>query len=271
MKRVLHLSAAALLATAAAAAPAQPGDATQRAIEQYREMMADSNPAELDVDRGELLWQARRGPKQASLEACDLGLGPGVVKGAYAQLPRYFADAGRTMDFETRVVWCMEQLQGIPYEQAAKKPFSSVGESSTELEALSAWAAEQSRGLPVAVPQKHPAEVASFLRGEKIFFLRAGPYDFACATCHSNDNRRIRLQELPNLSRAADARKAYATWPGYRVSQGVTRSMQWRVNDCFRQQRLPELKYGSQAAVDVITYLGVRAQGGTLAAPALKR
>ena len=33
--------------------------------------------------------------ERAALEQCDLGLGPGVVKGAYAQLPKYFADADR--------------------------------------------------------------------------------------------------------------------------------------------------------------------------------
>ena len=34
--------------------------------------------------RGEELWKQKRGPKSESLEQCDLGLGPGVVKGAYA-------------------------------------------------------------------------------------------------------------------------------------------------------------------------------------------
>ena len=47
--------------------------------------------------------------------------------------------------------------------------------------------------------------------------------------------------------------------------------MQWRLYDCFRQQRFPELKYLSQASVDLITFLGVNANGGTMAAPAIKR
>ena len=36
--------------------------------------------------------------------------------------------------------------------------------------------------------------------GEKMFFFRGGPHDFACATCHGDDDKRIRLQDLPNLT-----------------------------------------------------------------------
>ena len=45
------------------------------------------------------------------------------------------------------------------------------------------------------------------------------------------------------------AQKAYTTWPAYRVSQGELRTFQWRLYDCFRQQRFPELKYGSDASI----------------------
>ena len=47
--------------------------------------------------------RSRADPSKVSFERCDLGLGPGVVKGAYARLPRYFADAGKVMDLETRL------------------------------------------------------------------------------------------------------------------------------------------------------------------------
>jgi sulfur-oxidizing protein SoxA len=47
--------------------------------------------------------------------------------------------------------------------------------------------------------------------------------------------------------------------------------MQWRMADCFRQQRFPMLKYTSQTSVDLITFLGVMAKGGAMDAPALKR
>ena len=79
----------------AAMVSAQPKDSTEAEIEKYRQMLQDGNPAELVSLKGEGLWKKKQGPKQASLELCDLGLGPGVVKGANAQLPRYFPMAMR--------------------------------------------------------------------------------------------------------------------------------------------------------------------------------
>ena len=70
----------------------------EKEIEKYREMISDpmSNPAFLNVDRGEALWKQPRGAKNVSLEACDLGEGPGKIDGAFAKLPRYFKDADNT-------------------------------------------------------------------------------------------------------------------------------------------------------------------------------
>jgi len=74
---------------------------TSDEIAKYREMIADGNPSELYEMAGEELWKTPAGPKQATLEKCDLGLGPGVVHGAAAQLPRYFKDTDRVQDLES--------------------------------------------------------------------------------------------------------------------------------------------------------------------------
>ena len=84
--------------------------------------------------------------------------------------------------------------------------------------------------------------------------------------------QRIRLQDLPNIvGNKEDARRAYTTWPAYRVSQGELRTMQWRLYDCFRQQRWPELRVPVADLVDLITFLGVNANGAKMDAPAIKR
>lgn len=241
------------------------------AINRYREQLQDANPADLVAARGEDLWKTPRGPKNVSLQACDLGLGAGVVKGAYAQLPRYFADADAVMDFESRLIHCMVSLQGFSREDAVKKPYSGTGQRQTDIEALTAYVVEQSRGVTINVPQKHPKERAAYERGKTLFYMRAGPFDFACATCHAVDGQRIRVQELPNLESKHAAQRAFAQWPAYRVSQGALRTMQWRIYDCFRQQRFPELVFTSPASVDLITYLGVNANGGKMDSPAIKR
>lgn len=253
------------------AALAQSDDETLKGIEAYRQALLEGNPAELVAMRGEELWKTPRGPRKASLEKCDIGLGPGVVKGAYAQLPRYFADVDQVMDFEARLVHCMVTLQGFDRAELVKNPFSGAGQRQTDIEAITAFAVEQSRGMPIAVPQGHPKERAAFDRGKTLFYMRAGPYDFACSTCHGVDNQRIRLQDLPNFEKAPPAQRAFSTWPAYRVSQGALRTMQWRINDCFRQQRWPEPVFISQGTIDLITFLGVKAAGGKMDSPAIKR
>lgn len=266
-----RLAAALALALGAAGAVAQDKDRTIEEIERYRQMLQDGNPAELLVVRGEELWKTKRGPKNASLEQCDLGMGPGVVKGAYAQMPRYFADADQVMDFEARLVHCMVTLQGFDRAAVTKNPYSGAGQRATDIESITTYVVEQSRGATIAVPQNHPKEKAAFDRGKQLFYMRAGPYDFACSTCHGVDGQRIRLQDLPNFEKPEPAQRAFATWPAYRVSQGALRTMQWRVNDCFRQQRWPEPIFISQGTIDLITFLGVKASGGKMDSPAIKR
>ena len=239
-------------------------------IEKYRAALGDGNPAELWEARGEDLWKQARGPKQATLERCDLGLGPGVVKGAYTVLPKYFADTDKVEDLESRLVTCMVTLQGLAREQVTRDPFGGPGKKS-DMEALVAYVTSESRGMKMNVAGTHPKEQEAYEIGKRIFFHRGGPHDFACSTCHGDDNLRIRLQDLPNLSRPADAQRAYTTWPAYRVSQGELRSFQWRLNDCFRQQRFPELEFVSPASVALTMYLAKNANGGVFDAPSLKR
>lgn len=271
-RRIFVRSAVAVALGLGSGVAAAQQDKTIEEIEKYRQMLQDANPAELLVMRGEEQWKTKAGPKGASLESCDLGQGPGVVKGAYAQMPRYFADVDQVMDFEARLVHCMVTLQGMDRGALTKKPFSGGGQRQTDIEALTAYVVEQSRGDTIAVPQKHPKERAAYDRGKTLFYLRAGPYDFACATCHGVDGQRIRLQDLPNISlNKDDAARAFTTWPAYRVSQGALRTMQWRLNDCFRQQRFPEPVFISQSTVDLITFLGVNANGAKMDAPAIKR
>src|SRR6202163_141483 len=127
-------------------------------IAKYRAALQDGNPAELWEARGEDLWKQKRGPRQVSLEQCDLGLGARVVKGAYARLPRYFADADRVMDLETRLVWCMVAQQGYTEADAKKSPFRSGNAKKTDIEALVAYITPESRGVPMNVSLAHPKE-----------------------------------------------------------------------------------------------------------------
>jgi L-cysteine S-thiosulfotransferase len=259
----------AALALAGIAAGAGAQKSASQAIDEYRAMLADGNPAELFEAKGEDLWKQRRGPKNTSLEACDLGKGPGVVKGAFVELPRYFADTGRMEDLETRLVSCMERLQGFKGDEIRKTAFGK-GEMAN-VTALATWIAAESKGLPFNLPQAHPTERSFYEAGKRLFFMRGGTHDFSCASCHGEDNKRIRLQDLPNLTKNPGDGVGFAAWPAYRVSNGQMWGMQLRLNDCLRQQRFPYPEFGADALVAISTYLGVNAKGAKSAAPTIKR
>ncbi len=268
MRHLLSIGLSVALAAISAAAGAQQKSSAD-GIAEYRAMLADGNPAELFEAKGEALWKTRRGPKNATLEACDLGKGPGVVKGAFVELPRYFADTKRVQDLESRLLTCGETLQGISAAKTAATPFGK-GEQAI-IESLVAYISSESGGMKLNLPQSHPEERKMLALGRQAFFFRSGPYDFACATCHGETGKRIRLQDLPNLTTNPGDGVGFASWPAYRVSSGELWGMQRRLNDCFRQQRFPYPGYASEVTIALETYMGVNAKGATSVAPALKR
>jgi sulfur-oxidizing protein SoxA len=260
------LAAVGLLALAGGALAQK---TSTEAIDEYREMLQDGNPADLFSMKGEELWTKKRGPRNASLEQCDLGKGPGVVKGAFVELPRYFADTGKVQDLESRLVTCMSTLQGIDPKEVADAGWGKGERANTT--ALATWIAEESKGLAFNLPQSHPEERMMYEVGKRMFFQRGGSHDFACASCHGEDGKRIRLQDLPRLTGNPGDGVGFAAWPAYRVSNGQMWTMQHRLNDCYRQQRFPEPDFISDATVALGVYMGVNAKGARSVAPAIKR
>jgi sulfur-oxidizing protein SoxA len=271
MRQALVLGLVAAFAAAPSPqASAQMEDPVAAEFDKFREVLEKDNPAELWEVKGEQLWKTPRGPKNASLEKCDLGLGPGVVKGAYAQMPRYFADVDRVMDAEARIVHCMITLQGFTYAELAKAPFSSATRTPDPV-SITTYVAAQSAGVKLAPSQNHPKEKAAYAAGKEIFFYRAGAFDFSCASCHGVDGQRIRTQPLPNFTKPEQAIRSVQGWPGYRMTGGVMHTLQWRLNDCYRQQRFPEPGYASDTLSALLTYITVNASGQVYKGPGIKR
>lgn len=248
--------------------------ATAKGIEKFRQMLKEdpfANPGLLDADRGAALWKTPKGEAKATLEACDLGKGPGVVDGAFAELPRYFADVDKVMDAETRILWCMEKLQGFNAAEFKKKPHPGGGQPVKDVGAIATWVANKSEGKAFAAPAAHAKEKEAIALGEELFFRRQGPFDFSCATCHMEAGQRIRLQELPSLSVPAEAQKVVGEWPAYRVSSTHVMTMQHRLFDCYWQMRIDKLDFGSDVSIALTAYLVNTAAGGKIASPAIKR
>lgn len=274
MRLRLTLFAAACAVVAAGTLALAQDDATEKGLEKYRQMLKEdpwSNPGLLDVDRGEDLWKTARGPKHVSLEKCDLGKGPGVVDGAFAELPRFFADAGKVMDVETRIMWCMEKLQGFNHADLIKSPYPPGGQPVKELGAIATYVASKSSGMKYASRADKPQEKETIALGEALFYRRGSTHDFSCATCHDREGARIRLQGLPYLSNPSGAKEVVGQWPAYRVSTAQVMTMQHRLLDCYWQMRMWRLEIGSDASVALVAYLTNNARGGDIATPGLKR
>jgi sulfur-oxidizing protein SoxA len=265
--RPMVLAAAVLFCATAATAYAQNNDP----LGVGRKMLEQDNPGELWIDKGKALFQERRGPKNASLEQCDFGLGPGKLEGASIRLPRYFPDTDKVQDLESRLVTCMMELQGFKREDIVKRAISPAGSSGSDIEALALYITSRSNGMKMNVALRHPKEQEMYKAGEYLFFRRSGQTDFGCVTCHGEPNKRIRLQDLIHMTSKEGVQGVVSTWPAYRGAHFVVRTMQWRLYDCFWQMRLPELTYASDMSVALTTYLHYQGNGAVTRVPGFKR
>ena len=257
---------ACLAAWGAAPAPAQSDDP----LGVGRKMLAEDNPGELWVLRGERLFREQRGPRKASLEQCDFGMGSGKLEGAFARLPRYFSDSGKVEDMESRLLKCMAELQGLDRGAIIQTRFSNLDRAS-DMEALATFVASRSNGMKMDVRLEHPREREMYKAGEYLFFRRTGPTDFACVSCHGEDGKRIRLQDLPNMTERKQIQAVVAGWPAYRGTHSTVRTMQHRLYDCNWQMRLPDLGFASDVSIALTSYLNYQGNGAAIQVPGVRR
>jgi sulfur-oxidizing protein SoxA len=125
--------------------------------------------------------------------------------------------------------------------------------------------------MKMNVALSHPKEREMYKMGENLFYRRSGQTDFACVTCHGESNKRIRLQDLINMTEKKQIQGVVSTWPAYRGAHGVVRTMQWRLYDCFWQMRLPELQYLSEVSIALTTYLHRQGNDAVIQVPGFKR
>jgi len=62
-----------------------------------------------------------------------------------------------------------------------------------------------------------------------------------------------------------------ATWPAYRVSTSQFITLQWRMNNCYQQMRMPEPDFGSDTTVALILFLTATGKGEPYRGPGTKR
>lgn len=226
-------------------------------------MMMGNNPAYFVVADGKELFETKRGPNNKSLEKCDFGKGPGVLDGAYAEMPRYFEDANRVMDLETRLVHCMKTIQGFPEDHSALT-------NRSQIRALMAYVSARSNGYEWDPPMEHPLEKAMRDAGEAMFYRRSSRLDFSCNTCHGETGKRIRASVLPNMNNPKEWTKA-VSWPAQRVGKSSIRSPYQRVRGCYWQMRKGKINRRSDAAIAIMSFWKDAARGEPAILPDLKR
>lgn len=230
-------------------------------------MMMPDNAALFVAEEGKVLFHEPRGPNAVSLETCDLGKGPGVVEGAYVELPRYFEDTGRVMDLESRLVHCMTSIQGFAPDSPEVKTRHG---STSDMMKLQTYIASQSSGYPWNPPMEHPLEKAMRDAGEVLFYRRSGTSDFACSTCHTQTGKRIRASVLPNVKDPQEWTKAIS-WPAFSVGPQEVRSSNHRIQGCYWQMRQPQSIPGSDAAIALLSFWTDAARGQAAILPDKKR
>ncbi len=226
-------------------------DPAKEAEKQKKQLLEQSGgilPSDLYVEQGEQLFKAKRGPKNASLEACDFGRGPGKLEGALTQLPRYFADTRRVEDLETRIVSCMVRLQGFKPEEIKRE----------DVKALTAYVASKSSEMPINVVPKTSQEIALYNLGRELWYHRAGDRDMNCAICHdAYAGGRVRLSPVRSPRQGLSNE-----WPAYRFEADKLYTLQDRIAFCYESIGIAAPEFYSEPYIALSIYMLAEATKG---------
>jgi sulfur-oxidizing protein SoxA len=253
------ITAVLLLAAAVAALPAAEIPLDQRRsgfsfmTSDTQAMQNDdtANPGMLGVLDGEALWKAKAGAAGKACADCH-GDARASMKGVAARYPAFDRGLGRPVDLEQRINLCRTQNQ-----QATPLAYES-----RDLLALTAFVAEQSRGI--AIETGADPQLAPFIaKGRERFMLRQGQLNLACTNCH-DDNWDKRLA-------GSAITQAHPTgYPLYRLEWQSLGSLQRRLRSCIGGVRAQAFEYGAPELVELELYLMSRARGMPIETPAVR-
>jgi L-cysteine S-thiosulfotransferase len=210
-----------------------------------------ANPGMLWVLDGEALWKSKVGAAGKACADCH-GDAQASMKGVAARYPAFDKALGRPIDLEQRINLCREGHQQAP----------RLAYESRDLLALTAYVAEQSRGIAIDAgidPQLEPFVA----KGRELFMQRQGQLNLGCANCHDgNWDRR--------LAGSAITQGHPTGYPLYRLEWQSLGSLQRRLRSCIGGIRAQPYDYGAPELVELELYLMVRARGMPMEAPAVR-
>ena len=210
-----------------------------------------SNPGMLWVLDGETLWNRSEGETGQSCASCH-GDASESMRGVAARYPVFDTAAQRPIDLQGRVNQCRESRQGTA-------PFAY---ESTDLLALTAYVAHQSRGMSIAPDAD--ARLAPYREnGRRLYERRLGQLDLACSSCHDERaGERLAGSLIPQAHPTA--------YPLYRLEWQTLGSLQRRLRNCMIGVRAEPYAYGSSELVELELYLMSRAEGLPIETPGVR-
>jgi sulfur-oxidizing protein SoxA len=258
--RLARTIAAAMLAVAAAIA-ASAGEIPQGERRSgYSFMTPDTkaiqnddttNPGMLWVLDGEKLWKSKAGDTAKACVDCHNDARVSM-KGVAARYPAFDKELGRPVNLEQRVNLCRTR-----HQQATPLPYES-----RDLLALTAYVAQQSRGVAIATgadPQLEPFVT----KGRQLFMQRQGQLNLGCTNCHDDNWDK-------HLAGSAITQAHPTGYPLYRLEWQSLGSLQRRLRSCINGIRAQAYDYGAPELVELELYLMSRARGMPMDAPAVR-
>ena len=210
-----------------------------------------ANPGMLGVLDGETLWKRKAGTAGKACADChdDARVS---MKGVAARYPAYDKELGRPVNLEQRINLCR-----VRHQEATPLPYERH-----DLLALTAFVAEQSRGMAIA-PDTSPELEPFVAKGRDFFMHRQGQLNLACANCHDDKWDK-------HLAGSAVTQAMPNGYPIYRLEWQSLGSLQRRLRNCITGMRAQNFDFGSPELVELELYLMVRARGMPVETPAVR-
>jgi sulfur-oxidizing protein SoxA len=198
------------------------------------------------LDRGEDLFKELNAKGQFA--AC-LGAGKGQLKGLRTRYPMFNAGLKRVAGLEEVIEVCAaklgRELQNGSYDNSA----------------VSLYVANASNGMPFKLDVATGPLGQAFERGRKLFHMRTGRSNLACATCHTH-RAGLQLRATTVTTPYGDV----AHFPVYRTRFQL-QSLQLRFMECNLNSGTQPLKPGSGAYTDLEVFLTALSNGYPVSVP----
>jgi sulfur-oxidizing protein SoxA len=210
-----------------------------------------ANPGMLWVLDGEALWKAKAGATNVACADCHNDAGTSM-NGAAARYPAFDKTLGRPVSLEQRINLC----------RARKQQASPLAYESRDLLALTAYVAEQSRGMAIEAgrdPQLEPFVA----KGRDMFMRRQGQLNLGCTNCHDDNWDK-------HLAGSAITQAHPTGYPLYRLEWQSLGSLQRRLRNCMIGMRTQPYDYGAPELVELELYLMSRARDMPIETPAVR-